>query len=137
MAKLSKIWAGIPGVIYAAFLTIVAVSPEDAQGNVAKWAKVAHIEQWPRWLTDPWAVVIATLFVVAFYVWWWWRRRGQPPKDTPPPPRDGPPNARPPDVPLIDLENSAFDATHTRTKGGQALRAKGSKIKSDDWEHER
>jgi hypothetical protein len=64
----------------------------------------------------------------------------KPPGDTPQSPPGGPPpsgpDAPPRTGPLFDLENSEFDATDTQTKGGQALRAKDSKVKSKGWHHE-
>jgi hypothetical protein len=131
MAKLSKIWAGIPGVIYAAFLTLVAVSPEDAQGNVAKWAKVVRIERWPDWLTDPWAVVIASLLVVAFYVWWW-RQRGQPLKETLAVP-SGHQTETGGDAKFA-YKNSDVEQISTETEGeGKQLSAENSKVRIKDW----
>jgi len=129
-------------VIYAAFLTLVAVSPEDAQGNVAKWAKVVHIELWPDRLTGVGALVTATFVVMGFYVWWWWRHRGQSSKDTPPAPSDGPPPSGPgtappgPGGPHFDFDSSDVEMIDTKTKGGQALRAKDSQIKTKKWRHD-
>jgi hypothetical protein len=78
---LRRVAEALPGVALAVFLFLASVAPADAKSNLAKWAKLLHVDDWPPWLTDKRAMVVATLVVGLFYLWLYRRkqRAGEPP----------------------------------------------------------
>ncbi len=65
---LRRIAAGLPVLVWAAFVYVTQVGPREAQSNLAQWFSLLGVRNWPTWLTDTRALVIATALLLVFYV---------------------------------------------------------------------